>query len=316
MARIETKNTNLPADSAASPPCALNGGVVVKVCGGFYYVLHEGQALPCKQRGKVRQSDGGLYAGDRVLFSFVNPDEGVIDRVLERENQLPRPKVANVGGALLVLSARTPGPDWLLLDKMLVMAGFHGLRAMICLNKTDLADAQELTLLHQEAEVYKKMGCVFLTVSAKNRQGIEEMRAGLGAGLWVLAGASGVGKSSLLNALLPREVLATGQISARLGRGKHTTRHVEILCLTEEVLVADTPGFSLLDLPEDLQEQDLASYYPDFAQAPPCRFDGCRHNKEPQCGVKNAVEQGLVSAGRYERYLKILYQLMEREVKY
>ncbi|MCL2816838.1 MAG: ribosome small subunit-dependent GTPase A [Clostridiales bacterium] len=308
------RNIEQKENGSAAP--ALNEGIVVKGYGGFYYVLHDGKVLPCKQRGKVRQSDEGIYAGDRVVFSFVNQDEGVIERVLERSNQLLRPKVANVGGALLVLSARTPGPDWLLLDKMLVMAGFHGLDVMICLNKIDLPSADELTALHRQAEVYQKMGFAFLMVSAKNHQGIEELRAGLSAGLWVLAGASGTGKSSLLNALLPGEKLATGQVSARLGRGKHTTRHVEILRLSQDVLVADTPGFSLLDLPEDLQEQDLAAHYPDFAQASPCRFDGCRHNKEPQCGVKSAVEEGLVSAGRYERYLMLLRQLMEREVRY
>lgn len=297
-------------------------GIVLKGVGGFYTVLlPHGEILVCRQRGRLRKEEGGIFPGDRVRLELLDEAgagevAAMIEEVLPRKNRLLRPKVANISLAVTVLAVKSPAPDWLLLDRILVICLFNRIRPLVCLNKWDMASKAEEEELNLHRQAYQKAGFDIFGVSAVTGFGLEQLPPKLKGEISVLAGPSGVGKSSLLNALFPALDLAVGDISQRLGRGRHTTRQVEMLALSEDTLVADTPGFALLDLPEDLQHTDLPGLYPDFDQYAPCRFEGCLHHKEPDCSIKEALSRGALDAGRYERYLRLLLELQEREVKY
>lgn len=295
--------------------------------GGFYTVrLAEGETLVCRQRGKLRKKEAGLFPGDWVRVSRIPAAEkakaaetgiqGMIEETLPRRNFLLRPKVANIDIAVVVLAAGQPAPDWLLLDRILAMCLYHQIQPLVCLNKWDCLTAAEAQGMTAALAPYHKIGMGGLPLSAQNGLGIAELQARLQGKTAVFAGPSGVGKSSLLNALAPGLCLPTGQISERLRRGKHTTRHVEMLPLPGNTFIADTPGFSLLDLPKDLQSRILSGLYPEFQGLPPCRFEGCLHDKEPDCAVKAALAAGHVDIGRYERYLRLLAEAREREERY
>ena len=277
-------------------------------------------SVVCKTRGKLRQEAGDILVGDRVAYSLINEidgdlAQGIIENIMPRVNQLIRPKIANITGAILVLSSVTPAPDWLLLDKMLVMAGYNALDIVICINKTDLAKGARSEEITEQSEIYGRSFKVMLS-SAKDGSGVDELRQVLKPGVWVFAGASGVGKSSMLNAVVEELKMNVGKVSEKLGRGKHTTRHAEIIRLKDEIMIADTPGFSLLELPEGITDTELRYYYPEFEREERCRFDSCLHDREPDCYIKELAEQGKIDGGRYRRYLMLLQMLREREVKY
>lgn len=242
--------------------------------------------------------------------------EGMIEEIFPRRNLFLRPKVANVEQAILILAAKDPKPDWLLMDRMLAMAAYNGVRPVICLNKCDLLEKSAQKKLEEDLLPYRKAEFLVLLVSAQTGYGITQLKEVLSGKFSVLAGPSGIGKSSLLNTLFPKLDLPTGEISQRLQRGKHTTRHVKIMVLEDHTLVADTPGFSLLDLPQDLNERHLVQAYPDFVGLGRCRFDGCLHDQEPDCVVKEAVNSGKIAKVRYERYLRLLNEIREREDLY
>ena len=290
-------------------------GIVLNGHGGFYQVLLDnGVCQTCHLRGKLRLNDyDGVWAGDRVWISIADDGGGMIEGIFPRRNFLLRPRIANVDQIVAVVAINNPPPDLLLIDKLLVAAEYQNISPLICINKCDL-DKKNLT--ESIIGVYQTTGYPICVVSAVRGENIDGLLSLLRGKVSLLAGCSGVGKSSLINALLPEADLEVGGVSQRLQRGRHTTRYVSILQLAGGGLIADTPGFSLLDLPQKLEPEQLPRVYPEFQRCDSCRFDGCSHDKEPDCAVKKAVEQVTIDAERCRRYLKILNELRDREVKY
>ncbi len=296
-------------------------GLILSSFGGFYTVLSQEKEHKCQLRGKLKKkrfSDDGLsgvFVGDKIQFSLATDGEsyGMIEALYPRQNFLPRPKIANIEQAIIVMAAKEPDYDLLLLEKILITTAFLGIKAAICINKIDLADHD----LNPILEPYQKAGWPITLVSTYTDQGINQFKKLLTGKISVLAGPSGVGKSSILNAILPEANIAVNAISDRLQRGKHTTRSVSLLPLAEGGFVADAPGFSLLDLPLALKKDDLSDYYPEYkALGEQCRFLGCNHQNEPDCAVKLAVEKGELALSRYQYYLRFLAEIAEREIKY
>ena len=273
-------------------------GIVVRSFSNVHMVLPEGRdwTVPptlCETRGKLRLDRTKVYTGDRVLFWPGNGGRGRIEEVRPRTTLLLRPPVANVEQAVLVFAAEDPTPSRLLLDRLLLVVAAAAIAPIICLNKRDLGDA--------DFSLYRSLGYPVIEVSARTGQGLSQLAESLRGRVSAMVGTSGVGKSSLLNALDPERSLPTGDISPKLGRGRHTTRWVEIL-LVSGGLVADSPGFSSLDL-KDIHSADLASYFPEMAAvSESCRFSGCLHREEPGCAVRARVGE-TVDPLRYRNYL-------------
>jgi len=287
-------------------------GVIIKAVGGFYFVRAGDQIYRCSIRGKIRLQKGQAMVGDMVSVILMGDDDGVVEKILPRRNELVRPLIANVDQAVVIFATKQPDPSALLLDRFLVQVRAAEINPVICFNKFDLAENEEPELISH----YDKTGYPVIRVSAITGQGIESLRKILKGRINVLAGPSGVGKSSLLNTLQPGLELQTGDISLKLRRGKHTTRHVELIPLEQGGLVADTPGFSNVDLPA-LSREELPGYYPEFnSYADRCRFNGCLHYREPGCAIKEAVRKGYVSMLRYQNYLNLLEEVIESERRY
>lgn len=284
-------------------------GIVIKAYGGFYYVQSEAQVCECVLRGRLRLKQQQVLVGDRVEFKITGRKSGVIENILPRRTVLVRPPVANVDQAVVVFAMREPHPSPLLLDRILIQAQAAGVVPVICFNKADLGGQEAAELI----PLYRKAGYQVLVTSAKDGTGLSRLREVFRTGVSVLAGPSGVGKSSLLNALEPGLSLKTREVSAKIGRGRHTTRHVELLSLAGGGLVADTPGFSSIYLPP-LERSELAYFFPEFGKfMPDCQFPGCLHHKEPGCAVKKAVEELKISPLRYNNYLEFLQEVIEQE---
>ena len=287
----------------------MRAGVVIKAAGGFYYVRDEAAVYACVLRGRLRLQGRQVLVGDWVEYTATGGQTGVIENVLPRRTRLIRPPVANVDRAVLVFAFQEPSPNPLLIDRLLIQAGATGVVPVLCLNKADLGGKKAAGLI----SVYRPAGCPVLVTSAKTGAGLAVLREVLRAGVSVFAGPSGAGKSSLLNALEPGLALKTQAVSTKIGRGRHTTRHVELLSLTGGGLVVDTPGFTGLALPP-LERTELASFFPEFqAYLPDCQFTGCLHAQEPGCAIKQAVAGGKISRLRYENYLKLLSEIIEQE---
>ncbi|MFM1650635.1 ribosome small subunit-dependent GTPase A [Brevibacillus sp. B_LB10_24] len=285
-------------------------GRIVKALSGFYYVDNGEQVIQCRARGLFKKKDARVtpLVGDWVVYDTVSEAEGYVMEVGERTTELVRPPVANVDAAVLVFSMRTPSFSSALLDKFLVHTETAGIEAVIALSKADLADQAELDEICQK---YRQIGYRVIPTSTQDKRGLEEIRQALASHIAVFAGQSGVGKSSLINALFPHARLQTGQVSHKLGRGRHTTRHVELIPLEKGSYVADTPGFSSLDF-VDLTELDLAQAFREFnSYADECKFRGCLHLREPGCAVQAAVENELIDAERYEHYKQFAEELKE-----
>lgn len=284
-------------------------GRVVEVIAGFYHVaLGPDRTVMCRARGRLKGADG-IYPGDlvRVLLLEDEPGAGRVEEVLPRESLLARPAVANVRWVVLVTPLARPRPQSLLLDRLLVMTFQAGLEPVIVWNKADLdADEESLGLI----DIYRAAGYTTVVASAATGQGMEELIHCLADGVAVLAGPSGAGKSSILNRLAPGAGQETSAVSRKSGRGRHTTRSAR-LCPVGEGWVADTPGFSRLDLPL-MEPRELPAAYPEFVQrAPQCRYDGCLHASEPDCAVREAVESGAIPPLRYEQYRRLLDEVTE-----
>lgn len=289
-------------------------GKIIKGIAGFYYVSTGGKIYECKAKGVFRKDHRKPLVGDDVLMDILDNDKnlGNIREILERKSELIRPAVANVDQALVIFALVSPQPNFNLLDRFLVMMQQQGLPCMICFNKLDL-DQEDLAKKY--SEIYKKCGYPVMTVSAQQGRGLEELKAWLGGKTTTVAGPSGVGKSSLINALTGQTVMETGSLSQKIDRGKHTTRHSELLVLDEKTFILDTPGFSSLEL-FDLEKEQLGAYYPEFdVYEQGCKFAGCSHVTEPVCGVKEAVAQGDISTLRYENYC-LLYNELKARKKY
>lgn len=288
-------------------------GKIVKGIGGLYYVCTPGAGIneifECRAKGAFRREGRKPLPGDVVEMDVLDEEKrlGNIRELLPRHSELIRPAVANADQALVIFSVVSPAPSFNLLDRFLVMMGQQGMDCIICFNKSD-AD------MHGDGEKYRQIyrGCGYRSVSASalRGEGIEELKALLEGKTTVVAGPSGVGKSSMVNCLQKETVMRTGELSAKIERGKHTTRHTELICMGKDTFILDTPGFSSLDL-FHVKKEELSEYYPEFARyGKECRFCDCVHLEEPGCGVKKAVSEGLISSTRYENY-KLLYEELD-----
>lgn len=288
-------------------------GVLIRGYGGFYYIQAGDRVWECSLRGKFRHIGQNILAGDRVVISPLGEKRAVVEEIKPRSTELVRPPIANVEQAVIVVSLIQPQPDLKLLDRLLIMTEHSGIEPVICFNKADLAAPEASREL---AETYRQAGYQVLITSALSGMGIEELKGRLKNRLSVFAGPSGVGKSSLLNALHPGLQLRTGEVSHKTARGRHTTRHVELLSLEFGGWVADTPGFSVVELPR-LKREELTDYFREIAPFyGRCQFNSCLHRGEPGCRVKEAVQNQEINPLRYEHYLQFLEEVIARERQY
>ncbi|MBD8496873.1 ribosome small subunit-dependent GTPase A [Paenibacillus arenosi] len=303
-------------------------GLIVKALSGYYYVRPDGESMDavvqCRARGVFKKKGISPLVGDRVNFSMTDNGEGTVEGIDERHSELIRPPIANVSLAILAFSVLEPDLNTQLLDKFLVHIEHAGLDAVIVLTKWDLiSDLPDEQFSKQESKLkdavalYRSIGYDVIETSSKTGWGYDKLSELLADDISVFAGQSGVGKSSLLNAMFPGLSLETNAISHRLGRGKHTTRHVELIPLaTGEGYIADTPGFSQLDFLE-LGVEELASCFREFrTYAESCKFRGCTHTHEPGCRVKVALEEGDISSSRYEHYQLFMEEMKDKKRRY
>lgn len=287
----------------------------MKGIAGFYYVHVEGYGVyECKAKGIFRKEGVKPLVGDNVELDVLDEAEklGNIRQILPRKSALLRPAVANVDQALVLFAIVKPNPNFNLLDRFLIHMERQQLPTVICFNKEDIASDQEKEALRRS---YETCGYQVLFISVLENRGVEQVKTILEGKTTALAGPSGVGKSSLINRLAPHISMETGEISEKIARGRHTTRHSEIIPLGRETYIMDTPGFTSLAIP-DITKEELGGYYPEFREYEPfCKFRGCAHLSEPSCGVKEAVEAGKISQVRYENY-KILYRELQETKRY
>ena len=287
---------------------------VIKMYNGFYYLQVAGQEelLSCRLRGRIKRNKGAVVTGDYVEYQMLEDGTGVIESCLPRRTLLKRPAVANIDQVLITFAARQPDLNQLLLNRFLVLAEWSGIpEIVICINKCDLLEEKADFL-----QDYVQAGYKLLMVSAQEGKGIQELKNLLTGRVTVFAGPSGVGKSSLLNAVDSNLELATGKISDKIKRGKHTTRAACLLPLPEGGTVVDTPGFSAAEL-ENIDKSQLAHYFPEFRPyIEKCYYNTCTHSHEPNCAVKEAVAAGAICQARYEAYLNILQTINERKKAY
>lgn len=284
-------------------------GRIVKAVSGFYYVDTGDEILQCRARGKFRRDGLHPLVGDRVSVLPLGGGEGMVDAVEDRSNQFSRPAAANVDQLVMIASAALPVTDPYLIDRISAIAALKHCAVLLVLNKCDLDPAQELY------EIYSASAINVLRVSAVTGEGLEDLHRRLAGKLNVLTGNSGVGKSSILNALSPELALPVGEVSRALGRGRHTTRHVELYALGADTFVIDTPGFSSLESDElDLElKAHLPETFPEFAPfVGACRFVGCTHVKEKGCAVLEAVRAGAIPASRHRSYTQLYAELKEK----
>lgn len=283
-------------------------GIIIKGIGGFYYVKTEKGIYECRARGVFRAEKITPLIGDNVIIRINEEDDtGYIEEIKVRKSQLLRPPVANVEQVLVVMSIKKPELNLWLLDRFLVSIEYENLDAVICINKIDLAEKDEL---EKVSNIYEKAGYKVIFTSAETNQGINDLKESLKNKVTVFAGPSGVGKSSLLNKVQSNFKLETGEISKKTKRGKHTTRHVELLKLDEGGYVLDTPGFSSLNLNFIEKEEELKYYFKEMKELNLlCKFSSCLHYNEPKCEIKKRVQEGNISKSRYENYLKFLEEI-------
>lgn len=290
-------------------------GKIIKGIAGFYYVYVEGRGTyECKAKGIFRKDHKKPLVGDDVEADVLDEEAmlGNIREILPRKSALIRPAVANVDQALIIFAIVKPNPNFNLLDRFLIRMERQNLPTIICFNKQDIATEKEKEALRR---AYETCGYQVLFISALEQEGLEQVKELLTGKTTTVAGPSGVGKSSLINQLAPKAQMETGDISRKIERGKHTTRHSEIIALGENTYIVDTPGFTSLDISE-ITKEELGTYYPEFVQYEPyCKFSGCAHISEPSCGVKDAVAEGKISQVRYDNY-KVLYQELKEIKRY
>ncbi len=280
----------------------MDKGVIIKGIGGFYYVSkNKNEIIECRARGIFRKDKVTPMVGDNVKFKVLENGQGVIEKILPRRNQLNRPPVSNVDQGIIVFSLTNPNPNLQLLDRFLLLGEKQKLRLVICINKVDLSDKDTI----DEKDIidrYEKAGYPIIFTSVKEGLGIEELIQLLSNHISVFAGPSGVGKSSILNKINNEYNLETSMVSEKINRGKHTTRHVELLPYGENGYVVDTPGFSSLDI-KDIKKEELMYFFPEFRRfLGKCKFSSCIHIHEPNCAVIEALQQNKINKYRYESY--------------
>lgn len=290
-------------------------GLIIKALSGFYYVMPDdgGEIVQCRARGVFKKRGITPLVGDRVIFEVEETGEGTVMDIKPRSSELNRPPVANVDTAVLVFSIAEPAVSHQLLDRFLVHTELAGLTSLICFSKADLAE-DSLTLA-QAMDKYSRIGYEVYATSKLDHRSTEQLAARLSGHISVFAGQSGVGKSTLLNTMIPGLRLETNEISQKLGRGKHTTRHVELIPLPQGGWIADTPGFSQLEFPP-IEPEELTLGFMEFRElADRCRFRGCLHDSEPGCAVTEALEAGRIETERYEHYQLFLQEVKEAKEK-
>ena len=281
-------------------------GIIVKGIGGFYYVKTPLGTIECRARGKFRNDSIKPCVGDYVEIELIDDKTGTVVNILPRKNSFIRPPVANVNTLVMVSALKNPDPDFLFIDKISVIAMMNNADFVLCFNKCDLNDDIDLI-----KENYKNTGFKMMFTSALENEGVEELKTILkdNEGIVAFSGLSGVGKSTLLSAITNKK-LETGDVSSKLKRGKHTTRHVELFEFNKNSYFADTPGFSMLELPK-IDESKLEMYFPEFDEfIGGCKFNGCSHINEHDCRIKDAVANGFISESRYKSY-KCFYEKLK-----
>lgn len=290
-------------------------GKIIKGISGFYYVYVEGAGLyECKAKGAFRKQKIKPLVGDNVEIAIIDEANklGNVEKILPRKNELIRPAVSNIDMALVIFASAKPDPNFNLLDRFLCMMEYQKVPVTICFNKIDLVDQEKLK---EYSGIYEPAGYNVIFTCTKTKEGLVSIRSLLEGKTTTVAGPSGVGKSSIINCLQSDITMETGTISEKIERGKHTTRHSEIIPVSHDTYIMDTPGFSSMDVP-GFEKEDLWTCYPEFVRHEPyCRFIGCSHINEPDCGVKAAVEDGEISPVRYENY-KLLYEELKNRHKY
>ena len=292
----------------------MEGYRIVKALSGFYYVQTETGVVECRARGRFRRQDQSPLVGDLVRITRQG-NKGVLEELLPRKNAFVRPAVANIDQLVVLASCAIPVTEPFLIDRVLAIAQLQNVPSLVVVNKDDLASAQPL------ADIYRRAGVCVLVTSAETGEGIEALRTALTGKLSCLTGNSGVGKSSLLNRVCPELRLPVGEVSEKLGRGRHTTRHIELYAMGSDTFVADTPGFSAFDTErmELVHKEQLQYAFPEFAPfLGHCQFPDCAHRKEPGCAVRKALAEGRIGRTRYdsyERLYELASQIKEWELK-
>lgn len=288
-------------------------GQIRKAISGFYYVSNEGNLVQTRARGVFRKRGQSPLVGDFVTYTIEGENDGTVTEIEPRKNELVRPPIANIDQALLVFSVTEPDFNLHLLDRFITVIEGYEIEPVVVLTKVDLLEEVALAEVKKQASYYESIGYTLLYTFKGDASLKERLYPLLGEKTSVLAGQSGVGKSTLLNTLLPKLALKTGEISTALGRGKHTTRHVELIDVGNGLL-ADTPGFSTFEM-DHIEKEELSSCFIEMNKYS-CKFRGCMHVKEPGCAVKEAVEKGEIASHRYEHYLQFLEEIIDRKPRY
>lgn len=284
-------------------------GIIVKGVGGFYDVLIDDEIVRCRARGIFRKDGISPMVGDRVM---VSTEDLYIDEILERKNRLLRPIVSNIDILGIVVALRQPEPDFLLVDKLIVNAELNNVDIILIVNKIDLIDKDDIKDIFSS---YRKTNYPTVALSCPENYGFDELEKEIDEKIITFAGQSGVGKSSIINILSSKKLMETGKLSDRLGRGKHTTRHTELIRLISGGMLVDTPGFTTMEI-DEMEIEELPFMYRDFFEySKKCRFTSCLHDQEPFCGIKKAVEEKKLPKERYERYIRLLNELREQRRK-
>lgn len=283
-------------------------GILIKAISGFYYVNCDGNVYECKARGNFRKAGVSPVVGDIVEFALSDNSHGIVERIIDRKNLLTRPLVANIDKLFIVSAFATPAPDTLMIDRLTALAVYNNIEPIIVFNKSDMGNFDELY------NVYKSTGFKTFVVSAKESVGLDALRCEMHDCVCAFSGNSGVGKSSILNALFPNLQLKTGEVSDKLGRGRHTTRHTELFFVGDGAYVVDTPGFSSIDNNEDLYEfkQALPDCFPDFSEfIDGCKFTSCSHTTEKGCAILQAISEGKIQKSRHDSYVALVTELKD-----
>lgn len=293
----------------------LVSGLIIKGIGGFYYIRVQDKVFECKARGKFRNNNKIPLPGDKVEISILDENKriGSIEKILERTSLVVRPCVANVDTIIIVVSTNSPEPDYLLLDKLLVYAESMSIKPVICVNKTDLDYDNVLIKIK---EIYVNTGYEIIGTSCFTNTGCAKLKKAIGKGIAIFSGISGSGKSTLINNIMESVVMETGALSKKLSRGKHTTRHAELIELDTGGFIADTPGFSSFKL-DKIKADEIELFFPEFKKyLNCCKYTGCHHISEPECKIKEALENNKISQERYNRYVEFFEMLKDRKIAY
>lgn len=284
-------------------------GIIIKGIGGFYYVKSEDKVYECKARGIFRKDKHKPYVGDYVEITIDENEKGAIEKIYPRKNVLIRPPISNITQNIVVSAVLQPAINLHFVNNILVYSEHLGITNVLCFNKSELIheDQKEEIKKHFINTNYK-----ILFTSVKEQRGLQELKDVLRGNINVFSGASGVGKSSLLNSLMPQNRAETGEISSKIERGKHTTRHVELFELEENTFLADTPGFSNINGAQEIELEELMDSFPEFSNLlGQCKFNSCVHDREPDCAIKKAVENGEIASSRYSSYIEMLHSIKE-----